>query len=326
MTVLIRVKPSTLWDEISKQLGEQFPSAEIIVSDTPDVSVQVRVRALVSYGETQESLERYPRLEALFVPMAGVNQFPLSYLHTRGIILSNAHSNGKFVAERAVALILGYFGRIVDFHQDLRNTEWHGFAIGEAVQKSWDSIFGMRVGILGIGSIGRWVARLLKPFDVQTTGFYRGGSDRDVSAFTSVTTDLVTAISDRQIVISTLPLTDSTRNLVGAEEFAHMNGALFVNVGRGEVVNQHALYDALITGVLSGAAIDTWYIYPKPGSTKQEPAEVPLHTLKNVLLSPHLGGFTTKATRSSIDDVVRNLGLFLSTGTGDDVVNTERGY
>lgn len=326
VTVLFRVKDSSLWQTIAEELRSDFPDVDFVISLEPDIDVLKETGLLITYGETADSLESFSRLEVVFVPMAGVNQLPLPYLAERGIQLSNAHSNGKYVAERALALTLGLLGKVVPFHNDLTQGKWHGFAVEEPVHHSWSTLFGSTVAILGVGSVGWWAARLLKPFEVESRGYHGGVSERDKSDFSLLTTDLEKVLRGSDIVIVTLPLTSDTVDLISERELHMMEKGILVNVGRGAVVNQFALYNALTDGTIAGAAIDTWYTYPGKSNKECAPSDAPLHKLDNVLLSPHVGGYTAMATRSSIDDTIRNLRTYLSTGSLEDMVNTERGY
>ena len=105
----------------------------------------------------------------------------------------------------------------------------------------------------------------------------------------------------------TLPLTAETRGLLGARELSLMKpGAILVNVARAEIVDEDALYEALATKRIAGAALDAWYRYPSsPGATL--PARRPFHELPNVLLSPHVSGWTVGMLRSRATLIAENI-------------------
>jgi phosphoglycerate dehydrogenase-like enzyme len=97
------------------------------------------------------------------------------------------------------------------------------------------------------------------------------------------------------VLFLTLPLTEQTRGLIGAAELELLpQGAILVNVGRGPIVDQGALYHALESGKLHGAGLDVWYNYPPDEESKSDtpPADFPFHQLNNVVMSPHRGGHT----------------------------------
>jgi phosphoglycerate dehydrogenase-like enzyme len=91
-----------------------------------------------------------------------------------------------------------------------------------------------------------------------------------------------------------------------------MKGKFLVNVGRGSIVDEEGLYLALRDGVLKGAALDPWYLYP--GDSRGAPSRFPIHRLGNVVLSPHVGGFTRGATVKAVKSTIANLESWLATG------------
>lgn len=327
MTVVIRQALNSLWrakrDDIVARTG-----AHVVVAEEPGDDVCRKAELLVTYDETRTSLERFPRLRGIATPVAGVDHFPLETIVARGIAVANAHSNGKFVAEHALALTLAVLGKVVPFHLDLAAGEWHGFAAGESVTASWDSLFGARVAILGTGSIGSWCARLFAPFETRIVGLRRSATGRasEGAPFDTITARLDHAIKDADVVVVALPLTTETRGAIGLEELEMMRGAVVINVGRAPVVVEKALYEALRSGTLRGAGLDTWYNYPEHGHTRARPSVYPFHELSNVVLSPHLGGYTRDATRASIDDAVENVIAYLSSGSFITPVDLSTGY
>ncbi len=93
------------------------------------------------------------------------------------------------------------------------------------------------------------------------------------------------------VLIITIPLTTESEGMIGKAEFDLMpNDSLLINVGRGAVIDQQALYEALTNGKLHAAGIDVWWNYPTRGENIQQPADVPLHELTNLVMSPHRGG------------------------------------
>jgi len=105
-----------------------------------------------------------------------------------------------------------------------------------------------------------------------------------------------------------------------------MRGAFLVNVGRGEVVDEAALYEALRDGVLSGAGIDVWYTYPQGGSTLGAPSRFPIHTLPNVVLSPHVAGSTYEAVDLNARQTLDNVERWIRTGDAAHRVDLSAAY
>jgi len=151
--------------------------------------------------------------------------------------------------------------------------------VGRGAEDEWDTIFRRRCVILGTGAIGSALGLLLKAFHCEVIGFRLHADAPLPAGFDRVEGNLSTALEGAEIVISTLPLTAGTRGLIGEAELETMRGAFLVNVGRGEVIDEEALYMALKDGILGGAGLDVWYNYPKPGQTRGAPSRFPIHEL-----------------------------------------------
>lgn len=287
-----------------------FPSLDAVIANRVDAS----------------SYEAARSLKAVFVPFVGVNHLPADLLIERGVAVFNCHGNAESVAQHALVLALAGFGRLIEFHNDLRAETWHGFWVDKGSEDFWHSIFRKRCAILGAGAIGRKLARLLKAFDCTVIGYRRRPGEPLPEHFDEVKSDLKAAVAGADIVFVTLPLTDATRGLVGAAELEAMRGAFLVNVGRGDVVDERALYEALRDGVLAGAGIDVWYVYPPKGSVTGAPSRYPIHTLPNVVMSPHVAGSTYEAVDLNIAQTVENLDRWLRTGDAEHRVDLRASY
>ena len=138
------------------------------------------------------------------------------------------------------------------------------------------------------------MARILRVFGCETIGFKQRPVSGKMEDFDAVTLDLDEALADSELVFISLPLTRQTVGMFNAAVLSRMHGKFLVNMGRGEVVEEQALYDALKNGILKGAGLDVWFNYPQPGNTSPAifPSKLPFHELSNVVLSPHVGGMT----------------------------------
>ena len=264
-------------------------------------------------------------MQAVFVPFVGVDHLPAQVFLERGVRVFNSHGNARYVAERTLALLLCYTGRVLEFHQDLSRGVWHGW-VGKGIFDTWDSIVGCTVTLLGAGAIAQWIARYLKLFDCRVVCYRKRVKQTPPEGFDGVYYDLREALKVADIVISTLPLTEETRGLLGKEELSWMQGKILVNVGRGEVIEEEALYHALKEGILKAACIDTWYSYPEGGEEVHFPSRFPFQNLPNVILSPHVGGFTAKATVENIKVTVANLEAYLAGKPVPNEVDLRRMY
>jgi phosphoglycerate dehydrogenase-like enzyme len=143
--------------------------------------------------------------------------------------------------------------------------------------------------------------------------------------FDAVLPDLASVIGKAEIVFVALPATPATEGILTREILASMRGKFLVNVGRGSLVDEEGLYLALRDGVLKGAAIDTWYQYPKEGRVGP-PSRFPIQELGNVVLSPHVGGSTNQAKERTADRTIANIAQYLRTGSCSDEVDLGAAY
>jgi phosphoglycerate dehydrogenase-like enzyme len=316
-----------MWTELADGLQRRAgPGVELVRGVEPCLAAFGTLDAVVANMVDRSYYETATGLKAVFVPFVGVNHLPADLLVERGVAVFNCHGNAESVAERALALVLAGFGRIVEYHNDLRDRKWHGFWVGKGREDFWHSIYRRRCTILGSGAIGVTLARLLKAFDCKVTGYRRRSGEAAPAYFDEVTTDLHSALGGAEIVFVALPLTDATRGLLGPSELAAMKGAWLVNVGRGEVVDEAALYAALSDGTLAGAGIDVWYSYPQDGSVMGAPSNFPIHTLPNVVLSPHVAGSTWEAVDMNARQTIENMERWIRTGDAEHRVDLNSSY
>jgi len=325
MLIVFLQKTNSLWQELLEPLRREFPDVEI-VTDTEDARLRVAEADIIVGGKIERRVfEEAVNLKLVVVPFTGVNHLPFDLFRERGVKVANSHGNAWYVAERTVGMILAFYGRIIDFHNDLRDTQWHGFWVGQGLDDSWESVEGKTAAILGTGEIGRNLARQLRTFHVRTVGYRRRRVSAAPEEFDEVVYDLDAAVDTADIVVVALPSTPETQGLIGPREIKRMKGKFLVNIGRGDIVDEKALYEGLKDGILRGAAIDCWYTYPR-GGTKGAPSRYDIHTLDNIILSPHVGGFVPQAVRRGINQACDNIAAFLRDGVPRFNVDIDAGY
>lgn len=191
------------------------------------------------------------------------------------------------------------------------------------------------VGIVGYGSVGRQTARLLQAFGAKVLAAKRDARHPEDTEYTlegmgDPTGDMVqrlypiqalkSMLKECDFVLVCVPLTPKTRGLIGVQELAVMKpGAFIVDISRGGVIDQEALVNALREGRLAGAALDVFTQEPLPGDN-------PLWKLPNVLLSPHIAGFSHRYDERAVAFFSENLMRYLSGLPLYNQINLERGY
>ncbi len=321
------VPPGEAWTRAMDALEREFgTSLSVLRGAEACIAAAPTLDAVVANPMERSFYERAVALKAVFVPFVGLDHLPADLLLSRGTAVYNCHGNAESVAERALALALAGLGRIVEYHNDLRAGIWHGFWVGRGREDFWSSLYRKRCAILGAGAVGRALAGLLKAFSCRVVGFRLRTGLPTPAGFDEMHADPAAAVAGADLVFVTLPLTEATAGLVDGRLLAAMRGAFLVNVGRGPVVDERALYEALSGGMLAGAGLDVWYDYPPPGSTEGAPSRFPIHGLPNVILSPHVAGSTREAVAQNVERTAGNLALWLRTGRAEHLVDLSASY
>jgi phosphoglycerate dehydrogenase-like enzyme len=170
-------------------------------------------------------------------------------------------------------------------------------------------VAGKTVGLLGYGHIGRAIATRAKAFEMSVIVANRsaiassGLVDRAYSL-----AELPSFFSAADAYVVSLPLTPETTGLVGRAALAAMRSdAVIINVGRGPTIDEQALFDALEQGRIGGAIIDTWYTYPRGESHITPPGQLPFERLGNVVMTPHMSGWTNGTIRRRQRVIAENI-------------------
>ncbi len=326
MKVLVLTKANEYFINKLNELKDQFPDFEYVIPQSRQEAEEKLVDSdtIIGAALTESQVERAQKLRYVFVPWTGVNELPISKLKERKIIVSNSHGNGKIVAERAVGLALTLLQRIVEYHNDLASGFWHGYTVGSKPEDYWTSLQGKKVSVLGFGTIGRHIAKLLTGFDCEILAYKKNPVSVDGVKY--VTNNLDEALQYGKIIFLALPLTKETKGLINKDNIRLLQGKFLINVGRGELLEEEALYVGLKEGILAGVGIDTWYQYPKFDENCVLPSKYPIHMFKNVVLSPHVGGFTIEGQIGRIDETIENLRYTLLTGKPKNIVNLDEEY
>ena len=248
---------------------------------------------LIAGRPSRAQLDASPNLRAVIVPFAGppeeTRRLLAEYPH---LTLHNLHHNAIPTAEMALALLLSTARFIPLGDRLLRRGDW-----AARYDKPPEIVLhGQTALILGFGAIGQHVARLCQAFGMKVLAIRRNPETTlpaGLAADIFGSDQLHDLLPRADVLIVTLPLNTGTRGLIGPRELALLPPqALLVNIGRGDVVDEEALYEALRSRRLAGAGIDVWYRYPENEDDRSAtfPSNYPLHELDNVVMSPHHGG------------------------------------
>lgn len=295
--------------------GDKIPQPadyEILVYPTPN----------------EEWLEASPNLRAVVVPWAGI---PSKTRETMAkypkISIHNLHHNNYNTAELGLTLLLAAAKRLIPMDQALRKNDW-----SPRYQPTKAILLRNRKAlILGFGEIGQAMSQYCLALGMTVKAIKKHPSNYkgDLSVQIYATDQLHELLPSTDVLIIALPLTEETENLINETEINLMpQGSILVNIGRGPIVNQQALYAALKNGYLRAAGSDVWYNYPpsKKEIANTPPADVPFGELDNFVLSPHRGGMVEEVELQRMQALAKLLNAASQGQPIPNKVDLEAGY
>jgi len=335
MKVLIlskMVKPQ-VWEKVFNELNKKAKiNLEFIIpkKDERETIKKYLKEVEVVIGGTfgKEDLEQAKKLKLIQIPFAGVDKLYFNlYKNYPDIFICNIHANKNAVAEHAFALILALAKNIVVNDRDLRLGRWHGFSTKEPTVQ----LQGKSLGIVGLGSIGWEIAKIghalgMKVFALKRKIEKKDLKKKNVLEFLGEKKDLEKVIKESDFIVVAVPLTKETSGLIGEKELKLMKGKYLINISRGTVINEEALFKSLKEHHIAGAAIDTWYQYPSSEQKVVLPSKYDFQKLNNVVMSSHTAGYTDRALEENIKSVFDNIVKIYYGEEPENRIDTELEY
>jgi D-3-phosphoglycerate dehydrogenase len=269
------------------QVIEKAPDAEILIAGTSGVQTI-----------NKELLSGLKQLQYISLLTVAVDWVDLNAARELQIPISNIKgANSESVAEHTWGMILSLAKRITEFDRDVRSKGAYKF--GDYRGKE---VYGKTIGIIGLGDIGKRVARIAKGFNMNILGINESGKPVDGVQLTT----LDTLLKQSDVITICVPLTPKTDNMLSDKEFTSLkDGAILINCARPEIVNKKDVLNALNKGKLFGYGIETEIM--KSVSPDDEYLEHP-----RIIITPHNAFNTEDAEIKSFDAVIENIEGFLS--------------
>lgn len=266
---------------------------------------------------SKKILASAPKLKLIQVPWTGMDTFDFGVMDGITIPVCNSHSNADAVAELGVALIMDLLKKISYHDRKMRLGSWNRDK--KPLNLSSKMISNETFCILGYGKIGRKLGVLLSAFGAKIISVSRKGYKYSEVAEAYSTDEILTAVNRATVVVNALPLTNNTRSLINTEFLENMSkGSFLVNISRAAVIDEDAVYEALIGGHLAGFASDLWWNTPKRGESYSWPStHNKFEKLEQVVMSPHRAGFIENAL-PHLDDAVENIARLIN---GEELIN-----
>ena len=249
---------------------------------------------IVAGVETLDSIviDSLPNLKCISRVGVGMDSVDISYAENKGIkVLNTPNGPTRAVAELTLGLTLSLLRKIPNAHYDLKNRTWK--------KQTGNLLFEKKVGVLGLGRIGRMVAEMFRSLGNPVTG-YDLYPDRDWAEKNNVEIlSLEQLLNQCDIITIHIPGNSEGSPIINQEELSYLkDGAFLVNVSRGGVINEDALYEVLTNEKLSAAALDVFSNEPYTGK---------FCDLDNVILTPHIGSYAKEGKLKMEVDAVMNL-------------------
>jgi phosphoglycerate dehydrogenase-like enzyme len=231
-----------------------------------------------------------PSLRLLQLPGAGTDDIAFESVPAKAAVC-NVYEHEIGIAEYILSAMLQWVIGIPRMDAALRRGQWYGSHLSGPRH---DELYGKTVGIIGYGRIGHEVARRARAFGMKVLACSRTprSSDEFVERVDAMDR-LSVVLPASDFVVLALPLEPSTAGVIGTQQLARMKpSAVIINVARGALIDERALFEACREKRIGGAVIDTWFKYPAEGYDIAEPSNLPFRELENVIMTPHASGWT----------------------------------
>jgi len=319
------MKPSVFIDRQIPAEVEAFIAEHCIIDkwegNTPITRQQLLERMANTHGLLTagakidaELIDQAPQLKVVSSISVGYNHFDIAAMYARGIIGTNTpHVLNDTVADLALALILGTARRVAELDRYVKDGKWK---TGDGVKLFGKDVHHAKLGIIGMGRIGEAVARRARFGFEMDVVYYNRSRKPDAEEQLGVRyLELNELLAYSDFVLLLAPLTPETVKLIGQKEFNLMkSSAIFINISRGQTVDEQALIDALQKGTIAAAGLDVF---------EKEPIESdhPFLTMPNVLTLPHIGSATSETRFDMAMLAAQNLVCALTGQTPPNIVD-----
>ncbi len=240
---------------------------------------------------------------------AGVDKIDFSAL-APDVLVANTFHHEQSIAEYTLAAAILLRRGFLPQDRALRDGIWATSVYDSSIAQP-RALQGAYVGFVGFGHIGRRSWGLFRAFGctgAAVTGSGRLDAEAEGLAWTADVGQLDRLMTESDVVVVSAPLTERTEGMIGAPQLRALGSdGVLINVGRGPLVAEDALYEALSNRTIAAAAIDVWYRYPVSDG-RAAPSDLPFATLPNLLMTPHSSGVTSDTFIGRVDDIAANIG------------------
>jgi phosphoglycerate dehydrogenase-like enzyme len=300
----------------------------ISISLESEVEIANDFQILISGHPTRELLQKSPALEAVIIPWAGLSKETRELLGDfPNLRVHNLHHNASATAEFAFALLLAAAKHLLPIDRKFRHHDW------TPRYKPNPSILleGKQVLILGYGEIGQRVGRMCAGLGMKIHAIRRSIDEMEIDGEIKIypIRMLRNLLVNANVLFLTLPATQETHEMIGEKELnALPEGAILINVARGEIIEEKAMFEYLSNNKKASAGLDVWYQYPEKEEdwAKTPPSIYPFHQLENVVMSPHRAGLWDEWEKVSMEYLAELLNCAARNKSMENLVDLQNGY
>lgn len=290
-------------------IQEAFPDLEIEAAVDENSAEQFiqQAQILIAIKASDELIRGAENLQWIQSLISGTDFFTkLPSLNKEVLVTSSRGIHGPQMAETTCLLMLALNRDLPANISNQKRKQWHRWPTKLLLQKE--------VGILGVGTIGTELARICKSFGMMVHGLTTSGREIECVDHPYDSAGLNQLIARVDYLVNILPATNDTRKVIGAEQFSAMKkSAFYISVGRGDTVDEEALIQALQGGEIAGAGLDVFAEEPLP-------VDSPLWDMKNVIITPHIGGMSDIYPDQVLPNIKENISRYLA-GERKDLLN-----
>lgn len=306
-------------EELREEVIRGLPEGDFLFFDGIEAAGEsfYNAEVFITYGEdlTEEHIHKATKLKWIMVMSAGMDEMPLKACKEKGILITNARGIHKIpMAEFALGTMLGHVKQRALLAENEKAEVWNR-------NLPMEELHGKTLLIIGVGAIGGEIARLAKCFGMKVAGVNRSGRENMWTDRIFPLSRLTGILPEADFIVSVLPSTPETKYLLKEKHFAATkNSAVFMNIGRGDLVEEKVLLSALEKHQISHAYLDVFENEPLPEGH-------PFWSMENVTVTPHLSSRTKNYLPRSFEIFKHNLHTYIKNNKDYmNVIDFERGY
>ena len=302
---------------LQEDVKKEFPQVSFEFHKGIKEDLFLNAEIFLTYGEdlTEELIYKADKLKWIMVMSAGLDRMPFTACKKQGILVTNVRGIHKIpMAEFTIGMMLQHVKQMRSLWANEQTKTWERkLPMGE--------LYGKTLLILGIGAIGGEVARLAKAFNMKTIGVNRSGREAEWADEIFTMENYREAMPQADFIVSVMPSTEETKHFLDASDFEIMkNTAVFINIGRGDLVEDEVLVTALQEKKIAHAYLDVFYEEPLKESH-------PFWKMENVTVTPHISSLTKNYLPRSFEIFNHNLHTYIKNGSDYlNVIDMDRGY